>query len=445
MSKRVVSLAIAAVLVFSLSCGSLAAVKISLLMRSSSPKEVEYVEKAIELFEAQNDNVEVELVLSGTGGGNDYVEKLTVLRASGLIPDLFQSSADKLGYMMRRWTLDLTPYFERDKAYLQVNDFLPGTLEAFKRGGRLYGLPTAVCGQSIFYNVDMFNAAGLALPPADWNSSEWTWDSFVATSRKLTLAGPDGRLTQVAVQQLGEYHLPDLAWIFGGDWFSADTYETNVTTASTLDRAENVAAWKAAQEIYLRGWAADRPDSGIDPWGGYMAGKIAMDWIGWWKSTSYAAANITFDWAMAPMPKVVTRNHTLWTDTFFISAETKHPQEAWEFLTFMASREMLELRQQYGVTGPTRRSALGAYIDLMSEGSAMTPSQVSVYLNGAVAHGRTSLEQSVYGAYDLNARMLEWLPPMIRGQEAVETTIARIKPLVDGIVAEYAKKAQEVK
>lgn len=53
------------------------------------------------------------------------------------------------------------------------------------------------------------------------------------------------------------------------------------------------------------------------------------------------------------------------------------------------------------------------------------------------------LEQSIYGASELNKKMIGWLTPMITGAQGVETTVAQIKPLVDGIVAEFAQQASE--
>lgn len=422
-----------------------AATKITVFHRSSNDQENQFLYRAIELFQAKHPGISVEPVPSGTGGGGDYVEKLTVLRASGIVPDVFHSSADKLGYMMRGWTLDITPFFERDKNELLVGDFLPGMLDTFRRGTRLYGLPVSVTGQAIFWNRDLVAEAGLPDIPSDWDSSRWTWTEFVEYCRKLVKALPDDTLQQAAIQQFGEHKLPDPAWIFGGDWFAAEAYETNVATASTLDRPENIESWRAMQDLYLRGWVADAPGSGIDAWSGFVAGQIAMDWIGWWKVGTYKSANPSFAYAMAPLPKVQTRQHTLWTDTWFISAETTQPAESWEFVKSIATTETQQLKQQYGATGPTRRSALGAYVSTMITGTGMNARDVTLMLNGAVAHGRRSLEQSVYGAAELDKRMADWLAPMVRGQEGVETTIARIKPLVDAIVAEYAQKARESK
>ncbi len=41
----------------------------------------------------------------------------------------------------------------------------------------------------IYYNVDMFEAAGVPLPPSDWSSAGWTWDDFIATAQALTIPG----------------------------------------------------------------------------------------------------------------------------------------------------------------------------------------------------------------------------------------------------------------
>ena len=38
----------------------------------------------------------------------------------------------------------------------------------------------------IYYNVDWFKSAGVALPPTTWTDENWTWDDFLDAAKKLT-------------------------------------------------------------------------------------------------------------------------------------------------------------------------------------------------------------------------------------------------------------------
>src|SRR5690606_6800741 len=101
--------------------------------------EVQWMQWLKEEFERRNPDVEVELI--GIGWAPEYVEKLTVLWASGTFPDVFYGTRDKRVYVLNGWTKDLTPYFERDKADLDLSDFFPGSVDVWNFDGKQYALP----------------------------------------------------------------------------------------------------------------------------------------------------------------------------------------------------------------------------------------------------------------------------------------------------------------
>jgi len=434
---RTVHIAIIATLLLS----TVASAKtLTLFYRSNNNNEMLMVRELIELYESRFPDVKVELIPSGTGGGINYTEKLMLLRASGQMPDLFHSSADKAGYLINGWVMDITPYYQRDFSTLNTRDFLPGVLEAFKRGGKLFGIPAVLSGQGLYYNVDIFQKSGLALLPVDWNDKAWTWEDFVSYCQKLTRLNPDGSVQQVGVNMLGEYKLPDLAWIFGGDWFPPEAYVTGIAHTSILDSPQNLEAYRAAQDLYEHGWVGDAV--GADPWSGFMSGITAMEWVGWWKVTTFRNAKLSFAWNMAPMPKKVTRNHTLWFDTVFISADTDLPEEAWQFHKLYTSSEGQKLMQKYLGHVPTRFSALEAYINATTQNTALSPPEVLTYISGATEHGRISVEELIYGGIAISSQMQNWIQAMlVNREEPAAVMIARVKPQLDALLAEYAAKA----
>ncbi len=145
----------------------------------SNTTEAEWAKAVIARFQELHPDIEVQSLPSGTGGGPDYAEKLAVLRASGSAPDVFFGSTDKLGYILKGWTLDLTPYVNRDRAALKINTFFPGVWDTFNRGGRIYGIPLTVTPQFLFYNKDLFAKYGLPALSPDWDETSWTWNTFV--------------------------------------------------------------------------------------------------------------------------------------------------------------------------------------------------------------------------------------------------------------------------
>lgn len=78
-------------------------------------------------------------------------------------------------------TLDLQPLLDADTAF-DINDYPDAFLTPFRAGTGLYGLPYVVYLQTLNYNQDAFDVAGLAYPTADW-----TLDDFVNAAQQLTI------------------------------------------------------------------------------------------------------------------------------------------------------------------------------------------------------------------------------------------------------------------
>ena len=73
--------------------------------------------------------------------------------------------------------LDLARYYDRDDLYIVI----PGALTAWQSGdGALTGLPVTASPLVLFYNRDLFDAAGLPYPPHAYgepyaDGDEWTF------------------------------------------------------------------------------------------------------------------------------------------------------------------------------------------------------------------------------------------------------------------------------
>lgn len=308
-------------------------------LHRSATKEAEWANEIIARFNSKYPHIHVTGLAADSGpGGAWYLEKLSVLRASGIAPDIFYGASDKMGFVLKGWTLDLTPYVERDKPTLDITTFFPGVWESFKLNEKLYGIPLAVTPQFLFYNKDMFARNGLQNLPVNWDETFWTWDDMVSYGRKLTVKNAEGAYTQVALSRAGEMQLPDLCWIFGGDWFPPEAYATGKASKATMTRPENLAAYQALVNYY-NSYAAAGPAKGIDPGAAFLQEKAAMEWIGAWRVNGFLTANLNWEWRIGPMPLVKTRANTRWTDPMFISDSTKHPDEAWEFIKFATSDE----------------------------------------------------------------------------------------------------------
>jgi len=93
-------------------------------------------------------------------------------------------------YAENDWIVPLTPYIERDKEEVKINEFQPQTLYSHEWNGDFYTLPITSYSHMVYYRKDLFEKAGLKLPPtekADW----WTWDKYMEYVRKLDELGEE--------------------------------------------------------------------------------------------------------------------------------------------------------------------------------------------------------------------------------------------------------------
>ena len=91
----------------------------------------------------------------------------------------FLGLADKLGFIVKGFALDITPYVERDRAELQINTFPPGVWESPSFQKRQYGVPLTLTTHLVFYNQSLFLDRGLAFLPTNWDDRSWTWEMFL--------------------------------------------------------------------------------------------------------------------------------------------------------------------------------------------------------------------------------------------------------------------------
>ncbi|HXF62591.1 MAG TPA: extracellular solute-binding protein, partial [Caldilineaceae bacterium] len=99
----------------------------------------------------------------------DYYDKLIQLHAAGTPVDVQRHNVQRLGQMIRQDMLvDLAPYYERDA--VDTEDLLTGIMPAISReeGTKIYAIPQDENLHGIFYNVDLFDEAGLPYPDENY-------------------------------------------------------------------------------------------------------------------------------------------------------------------------------------------------------------------------------------------------------------------------------------
>ena len=236
-------------------------------------------------------------------------------------------------------------------AKYEVNaaDFDKSILDGMKHGGKQVALPYDFGPLIVFYNRDLFKAAGIAEPKPGW-----TLDDFTSAATALTTGDQFG-FTTASIDQ--EY----LSWVL------------NLSGAEVLDEAGNLAVTAPA---FVDGYKqyVDLMRSSIAPpvtvagYDGYVimqsewqAGTAAMYVDGPWTVISNRDA-VQFDMGVAPMPVGAggSKHYTAGSG-FGISKQCATPEAAFQAIVSMTGDEALTGLASVGRAYPARPAVAEAW------------------------------------------------------------------------------------
>ena len=142
----------------------------------------ELIEQLTEAFNESQDKIYVKAVQQGS-----YTEASTKMQAAlaaGEAPVVAQMEIGSLGVFADSGQLvDLQKYVDAEN--FDLDDFMPGLLDASYYDGALIALPHSRSLPVLYYNKDQFAAAGVENPPE-------TWDELKETAKALTGDGVYG-------------------------------------------------------------------------------------------------------------------------------------------------------------------------------------------------------------------------------------------------------------
>src|SRR5690606_22118835 len=115
-----------------------------------------------------------------------------------------------------------------------LSDYYPSILAVNEYEGGIYGLPWIAQPVVTYYNRDLFEAAGLEEPTADW-----TWDDFMEYARALTLdTDGDGETDQWGFINNGWPPPYIFVWQAGGELINEDFTEASIDSPEFLEGFE---------------------------------------------------------------------------------------------------------------------------------------------------------------------------------------------------------------
>lgn len=339
----------------------------------------------------------------------NYANALSEAINSGTPPDLFAHTAQQVPALRQSAALlDLAPLG------VAPGELSPATLEPWRAGDKLFGLPQQAVPTVLFYNRALFDAANLAYP----SSEGWDWKTWRETARALSDPA-QGRYGAALGGWLG------LVWGNGGELFNADL------TKTMLDQPEAVAGVQFGADMVNLDRSAPLPQAagGPDPVELFRAGNLAM-----LPAPSTLIAELQrqappFPWDIAPMPVGAKKVTLLQVSGLAAYAKTTHPDAAARFIAWATGQDGLTIsRNAFPFAAPLH--------------PAVKPSS-QLDVSPGFSGGKTVVDALGYGRVQpfvtqwtpINDAVNQALVPVWQGEETAAAAYQRVAPTINQLLA----------
>lgn len=219
--------------------------------------------------------------------------------------------------------LDLSPYIAKS-SQINMDNYFDGPRSSLTWDGKPYGIPRASNTIALYYNKDMFSAAGLTAAPK-------TWDELYDAAKKLTDPGKDvyGIAFSAKASEEGTFQFLPWAQMAGGSF-------DNINVSGAADALD---LWK---KLFDEGLTS--PDTLTrgqwDSTGTFNGGNAAMAISGPWE-LKRMSKDAKFDWGVALLPVPTAdapRASALGDFNVAIFSNSENPDAAFKFLEYQDSQ-----------------------------------------------------------------------------------------------------------
>ena len=371
-------LAVAGVILVAASCGSggddeATSIEFAVF---GEPEEVQAYRDVIAAFDEEQDDVDVSLVVAADR--SDLLTRVSTAIAGGSPPDVFLVNYRFYGQFAASGALEPVEDRLEDSGAFAPEDFYPVAMDAFRWDDEQLCMPQNVSSLAVYYNRELFEAAGLAEPP-----DGWTWDDMVAAASALTVdTDADGTVDQHGLGvEPGIIRLAPFVWSGGGEVFDDDT----APTGYALDTAADLVAVQDFLDVagVDRVVPSDEEMESEDLESRFLNGRLAM-FMSSRRVVPVFRSIDAFSWDVAPIPIHEEPANVLHSDAYCITSDSEHHDAAWRFIEFALGEEGQRIATATGRTVPSMIEAAESDDFLASD---EPPSRSRVFLD-AVPHLR---------------------------------------------------------
>jgi len=303
-------------------------------------------------YQSEHPNITIEVKKIEIKPGYDvysYQRDIIKLIADGAGPDMFIIHDSWLPYQINQ----IAPMPSGLMSLQEYKDTFPDVVQQdFVDNSKIYGIPYGIDNLMLFYNTDIFAEKKIKQPPR-------TLQELVDLVPKLTEKDSRGRIVRSAISLGGAEGVPRASDIlaalmmqYGAEMTSADRQTTTFNLPAPGSNPPFFSGQEAlayytqfanpVSPLYTFTDAKDTAGNRLFPSDvqAFMEGKTAMmiNYAYQVKNIQQFAPKLRFE--TAPLPQRQLQNPVTMTNYWgeTVSKNSQHPNEAWDFIKFMANK-----------------------------------------------------------------------------------------------------------
>lgn len=326
-------------------CQSAAAPKEISFSVFGEPAEIQSYQAIVDAFSEKHPEIKVNF--SYVPEDAEYRQRLAIQFSAGNAPDVMLIDYRHVASYAALGGLEPVGPFLDKSSMVKASDYYAAPMQAFTWDGSLWCIPQNISSLAVYYNKDLFDAAGVPYP-----TNDWTQEDFLNAARALTLdQDGDGTPDQygVGISPLLIRAAPFI-WQNGGQMVDDPENPTRLT----LDPPETKEALQwfvdlQVKEHVVPDRVAEQASSSENR---FLAGTLAMYFNSRRGVPTYRTIT-SFDWDVAPLPAGKTFVTILHSDGFCLSKNSANKDAAWTFIEFANSVEGQTILSQTGRVVPS--------------------------------------------------------------------------------------------
>jgi multiple sugar transport system substrate-binding protein len=367
----------------------------------------ENLQTIVDAFEKENPDITVEVTTLPYG---DYGTALQTDLAAGTVSDVFDIEYANYAAYQANGVLAPLEVANPD-AYRQ------SLLDAYATDGTSYALPSSFSDVVLYYNADLFDAAGL-----DYPTSDWTWEDEKAAAEALTdqAAGVWGDH-----QPISFYEYYKVLAQNGGQFLNDDKTAVAFNTPEGIEAANwLVEKSGTVMPTIEQGQGTADFDTNL-----FKDGKLGMLHTGIW--VFGAVADVPFTWDIAVEPGNTDKASAVFSNAIGVSATSEHVEAATKWAEFLTSSDtMVQTRLDAGWELPpiSDEAQLATYLDKGAPANrqAVFDSLDAIALPPVVATGQTEMQDI------LGEELVEAQAGRKTVEQALDSAEERINAVIGG-------------